>query len=70
MILKLNTLERNSSVIFYFLYLKKKLTNLISKIEEDNIVDNKKLANFWSWFGCVLSTIRFKRHIRKLWNDG
>lgn len=25
---------------------------------------------FWSWFGQVLTTVRFKRHIRQLWFSG
>eukprot|EP01116_Phalansterium_solitarium_P005321 TRINITY_DN1688_c0_g1_i1.p1 TRINITY_DN1688_c0_g1~~TRINITY_DN1688_c0_g1_i1.p1 ORF type:complete len:621 (+),score=209.83 TRINITY_DN1688_c0_g1_i1:113-1975(+) len=29
-----------------------------------------KASEFWGWFGQVLTTIRFKRHIKALWSDG
>lgn len=33
-------------------------------------ITKEKAKPFWEWFGPVLTTIRFKRHIRTLWFEG
>jgi len=37
---------------------------------ETPTVNTTKAAQFWSWFGQVVCTIRFKRHINHLWSIG
>jgi len=38
--------------------------------ENKSKITNKEAAKCWNWLGQVLTTIRFKRHIRTLWFDG
>jgi hypothetical protein len=33
-------------------------------------VTEKQGQNFWAWFGQIMQTIRFKRHISTMWNTG
>jgi len=33
-------------------------------------VSNAQVSQFWSWFGQVTQTLRFKRHINSLWFNG
>eukprot|EP01114_Cavostelium_apophysatum_P017110 TRINITY_DN5006_c0_g1_i1.p1 TRINITY_DN5006_c0_g1~~TRINITY_DN5006_c0_g1_i1.p1 ORF type:complete len:657 (-),score=188.01 TRINITY_DN5006_c0_g1_i1:30-2000(-) len=38
--------------------------------ENKSRVSKKEAKVFWDWFGHVLTTIRFKRHIKTLWFNG
>jgi len=43
-------------------------TKFFSGKSKIGVEESKK--QFWSWFGHVLTTIRFKRHVRVLWLNG
>jgi hypothetical protein len=33
-------------------------------------IQRQQVVAFWDWFGQVLTTIRFKRHVKALWSNG
>lgn len=35
-----------------------------------SIISQTQASDFWSWFGGLVQTLRFKRHISQLWFDG
>jgi hypothetical protein len=34
------------------------------------MISDHQARLFWEWFGQVLQTIRFKRHIHNMWQSG
>eukprot|EP01112_Ceratiomyxa_fruticulosa_P020394 TRINITY_DN6922_c0_g1_i1.p1 TRINITY_DN6922_c0_g1~~TRINITY_DN6922_c0_g1_i1.p1 ORF type:complete len:681 (+),score=166.17 TRINITY_DN6922_c0_g1_i1:74-2116(+) len=49
---------------FDFQYLSSKFFGMKST------VNHKSFDNFWNWFGKALQTLRYKRHISTLWQNG